>query len=419
MHAGADATAEERVAADMAFLTSEFCNGRQIGTVGAAKSAQYLADEFERIGLSPAYGDDYVQGYQAREKDRVLGAVQVLDREGKTVASFASPQDLGVVYYPSIGAKSVRGTLTALPATRDEWQNLKRGSVIVAKNDRDESSNILNPASEFGATAVLLAVPSIAKGPVFGVGANRRSGAMPVCAITEDCYDRLQAHLGEPVEVRVDAQKGQHVSGFNVVGVLGDPDSDPTVVVCAHRDSLGRDGGAFVPIQGGTDNASGTATILEIARILESLPEFSGAAVFASFDGEEIGLTGSKDFAAHYPFNKSNLKLVINLDCVGAAGCDDVEIYVTPGTGPGDSVADAIVESLAVRSFEGRKTQEKYGSDHLSFEEEGFATLSIHSPGTAYRGYLHCPKDTLETVDVSVLAALADAIAKGIVKAVS
>lgn len=281
LHPDVDATPEERVASDLAFLTSEFCNGRQVGTGGALKSAQYTIDEFERIGLKPGYRDSYVQGFTAKHK----------------------------------------------------------------------------------------------KG----------------------------------------AQAGQVVAGFNVVGILGNPNSDPTVVICAHRDSLGTDGSAYVPIQGGTDNASGTAGLLEIARILEADREWKWATVFASFDGEEIGLTGSMDFASNYPFNESNLRLVVNLDCVAVAGCREVEIHTTPGSDLALSVAEAIIGGLRAASLEGVTTVDKYGSDHLSFEAEGFAALSIHSPLEAMRDHLHGPSDTVETVDASALATLAQAVADGLI----
>jgi len=52
---------------------------------------------------------------------------------------------------------------------------------------------------------------------------------------------------------------------------------------------------------------------------------------------------------------------------------------------------------------------------HLSFEAEGFAALSIHSPLEAMRDHLHGPSDTVETVDASALATLAQAVADGLI----
>ncbi|MGE5579625.1 MAG: M28 family metallopeptidase [Bacillota bacterium] len=414
LHPDVDATANERVTSDLAFLTSEFCNGRQVGTSGATRSAQYVVDEFERIGLEPGYRNSYVQGFETKYRDQVTGSVRVLGANGEVAAHFDSPQDLGVGYYSSPGSNVVKGTLTALPSTDEGWRDLKRGSVIVAKNHQDDSSSILNPASRYKAAAVLLSVPSIAKGPV-GMGATRMSGVMPVFLITEDCYNQLQEHIGKQVELQIDAESGQTVAGFNVVGILGNPNSEPTVIICAHRDTLGTGEGGYVPIQGGTDNASGTAGLLEIARILEARPEWKWATVFVSFDGEEIGLTGSKYFAASYPFNESNLKLVVNLDCVAVTGCSEVEIYKTSKSDLALSVAEAIVEQLRAVSLEGIATEESYASDQRSFEAEGFATLAIHSPVTAMRPHLHSPRDTIETVDASVLAALAQVVAEGLI----
>ena len=71
--------------------------------------------------------------------------------------------------------------------------------------------------------------------------------------------------------------------------------------------------------------------------------------------------------------------------------------------------------ALAAGPLQATVNDVKYGSDQQSFEAEGFAALAIHSLRAAYGNYLHCPKDTLETVDASTLAIVADAVAEGIV----
>ena len=91
----------------------------------------------------------------------------------------------------------------------------------------------------------------------------------------------------------------------NVIGILRGSDSHLTgehLVLSAHLDHLGRG----EPVNGDTiyngamDNASGTATLLEVARRLrDSGVQLRRSVVFLSVTAEEHGLLGSRYFAAH------------------------------------------------------------------------------------------------------------------------
>ena len=106
------------------------------------------------------------------------------------------------------------------------------------------------------------------------------------------------------------------VKGINVIGV-SKGESDKTIIIGAHRDTIGT-------LEGAQDNASGTASMLELARVL-TMEEHYYTYMFISFDGEEIGLKGSEAFA-----RKNSLKdvmLAMILDCVGYKDADTVGLY--------------------------------------------------------------------------------------------
>lgn len=112
----------------------------------------------------------------------------------------------------------------------------------------------------------------------------------------------------------------------NVMALL--PGSDPRlrgeyVVIGAHFDHLGRSTeGALDPDvpnavrKGADDNASGTAAVLELARLLAAHPP-RRSVVFANFSGEELGLLGSAYWVEHSPVPLDSVVAMLNFDMVG------------------------------------------------------------------------------------------------------
>ena len=114
----------------------------------------------------------------------------------------------------------------------------------------------------------------------------------------------------------------------NVVGIL--PGSDPArageaIVIGAHYDHVGLGGRlSMVPERAGEihngadDNASGTASIIEIARAAAAeRPRFPRTLIFVAFAGEERGLLGSERYVAAPPIPMVNTLAMLNLDMVG------------------------------------------------------------------------------------------------------
>jgi len=114
---------------------------------------------------------------------------------------------------------------------------------------------------------------------------------------------------------------------FNVVGIL--PGSDPklkgeAIVIGAHYDHLGRGGaGSLAPREGeihhgADDNASGTAGLIELARMLSTQnPKPHRTIVFIAFSGEEEGLIGSNYYVNHAVAPLANTVAMINMDMIG------------------------------------------------------------------------------------------------------
>lgn len=120
----------------------------------------------------------------------------------------------------------------------------------------------------------------------------------------------------------------REVEAANVVGIINGADpilKNETIVIGAHYDHLGRGGeGSLAPHEGdihhgADDNASGTAGLLELARIFRSSesPRPRRTIVFIAFSGEEEGLLGSSYYVNHPLKPLENTVAMINMDMIG------------------------------------------------------------------------------------------------------
>jgi len=204
--------------------------------------------------------------------------------------------------------------------------------------------------------------------------------------IDEKLEPQSMAIEGLTLDLRVDVEH-IHARTQNVVGVLRG--SDPqlaaeAVVVGAHYDHLGLgrhdaldpdSAGKVHP--GADDNASGTAAVLELARLLAARRgELKRSVVFLTFSGEELGLLGSAYYAANplWPLDKT--VAMLNLDMVGRVR--DSKLYVG-GTGTSPAFP-AILQAANTTGLHLESSQSGYGSsDHTSFYVKDIPVLFFFS----------------------------------------
>jgi Zn-dependent M28 family amino/carboxypeptidase len=114
---------------------------------------------------------------------------------------------------------------------------------------------------------------------------------------------------------------------YNVIGILEGSDpvlKNETIVIGAHYDHLGLGGeGSLAPKEGeihhgADDNASGTAGVIELARLFATQkPRPRRTIVFIAFSGEEEGLLGSNYYVNHPVVPLANTVAMINMDMIG------------------------------------------------------------------------------------------------------
>lgn len=188
----------------------------------------------------------------------------------------------------------------------------------------------------------------------------------------------------------------------NVISILRGQDAahqDEAIVIGAHRDHFGTQGGLL--FAGADDNASGTAVLLEVARVLASVPAgLKRSIVLASFSGEEQGLLGSKLYVSQPVLPLSSIVAMINVDhaAIGngrlTIGVTGLEKPIAQAAGQRAGLADRI----DLFGF-------FPGGDHVPFKEAGVPTVTVVSGGI--HPHFHQPTDTADSVDPTILSAAA------------
>lgn len=166
-------------------------------------------------------------------------------------------------------------------------------------------------------------------------------------------------------------------------------DNGQIVVVGAHHDSVSRGPGA-------NDDASGTAAVLELARIFASTPT-SAEVRFALFGAEENGLVGSRQYVSRMAeADIERTVAMFQLDMIGARDAGHLTMFTVDGEQ--NTVTDlAASASSRVSTNEIPPFSMLGRSDHVPFYEAGIpAALFIHTP---LEPWYHGPEDTIDKVD--------------------
>lgn len=178
----------------------------------------------------------------------------------------------------------------------------------------------------------------------------------------------------------------------NVVGVhRGVTRPDDVYLVGAHYDS--------VNCPGADDNASGTAAVMELARVLSQY-SFDATLVFVAFDREEQGLYGSGAYATAHA--SDHIRGMLSLDMIAynpdGATHDTVRFY--------DAVAGGQVKPDLAAAFaaygRGLATVDsglEDGSDHYYFEQRGFDAALVIEYGVFSNPNYHRAGDAVESAD--------------------
>ena len=210
----------------------------------------------------------------------------------------------------------------------------------------------------------------------------------------------------------------------NVVAILpGKMQPDRWIMITGHYDSLNlrvppelrRDPAKAVelPAPGVTDDGSGTACVMECARVMSQY-EFDATLVFVAFAGEEQGLVGARAMAKRLKEKSQTIQAVLNNDIIGSEvsgnGVIDNRRVLVFSEEPNDSPSRQIaryVRRIGERYFPElsvdlifRYDRFGRGGDHTAFNQEGYPGVRVTTPNENFANQ-HTPTDTFSNTSPS------------------
>jgi uncharacterized repeat protein (TIGR01451 family) len=179
--------------------------------------------------------------------------------------------------------------------------------------------------------------------------------------------------------------------------------SDTVYIACAHYDSTSDDYYNAAP--GADDNASGTAAVLEAARILSQY-RFKHTLRFVTFAAEEQGLIGSYYYVAEARSAETDIGGVINHDMIAWDSDGDGVMEIHAGTrSDSQALGSAFLDAMNVYSISLTPQYVTWGattrSDHARFWNQAYPAMLASEDLQDYNPYYHKTSDTLDKLDLS------------------
>lgn len=472
----ADQLSEENLRSLLQVLAHDSLEGRETGTEGQRKAADFIAAYFRNLGL-PAIGDpDPLTGqptffqYISFTSERWMRDSILLETNGRTWGFlrdyYAFPSENAnreerrtseVIFlgygidderYNDYAGVDVRGKTLLIYA--GEPQNPSGVSWLTGTTGRSrwttEYQLKLEAAHRHGAETVLIIDPSIQSsiatnrfgllggkmemgpgGQAEGRFANHFFISSTVAReIVGEQYEAFVAardqinQTGVPTHLTLQAEvrtrmpiERNQLTGSNVLGYVEGLDparKHEVVVVSAHYDHLGRRGQSI--FNGADDNGSGTATVMELARVFAQArkdgvgPQRS--ILFLLVSGEEKGLLGSEYYTNHPVFPLENTVADVNVDMIGRTDKnhpDDPNYVYVIGADRLSTMLHKINEAANQQyvqlyldytyNAESDPNRFYYRSDHYNFAKNGIPSVFFFS-GT-HADY-HRPTDTVDKI---------------------
>jgi len=389
---------------NIGYLADDKLEGRRTGTKGEKLAYEYISNEFEKIGLK-AKGDagTYIQAFEVNEGKQVDTSTQLIINKTVLIQ--------GKDYFPfafSANAATETSGAIALPEGDAAWFIDLKDLLVENKNNPhfDLEDSIVKQANKVagrGANALLVYNSGNVNDELkFEPKSNKENVKIPVLYINKETKQKFFKNETISADIKINISiSNKKRTGHNVVGYINNGAAH-TVILGAHFDHLGYGEdhnslytGSTAQIHNGADdNASGTAALIELGKLLKKSKLKNNNYLFIAFSGEELGLFGSKYYTEHPTIDFSKANYMINMDMVGRLNDSTHGLTIGGyGTSPvwGQEI-DANDKFLKI-NFDSSGTGP---SDHTSFYRKDIPVLFFFTG--AHSDY-HKPSDDAEKIN--------------------
>ena len=400
----ADKAAVTNLQTNINYLADDKLEGRRTGSNGEKLAYEYISNEFLKEGLV-AHGD----------KGTFLQEFEVND--GKMIAKgsylIVNGNDLVIDkdYFPLSFCKNSSLTTTASIALQENgtpwFYDIKELLEANKNNPHFDLTDAIKlkaaAAAKKTAIAFFIYNSSTIKDELqFDPKAKSELSTIPVVYITragkETYFKDETATLDIQLKTEIVDKKRY---GHNVIGFI-DNNAASTIIIGAHYDHLGYGedhNSLYTGItpqihNGADDNASGTAAVIELGKLLKTSKYKNNNYLFICFSGEELGLFGSKYFTEHPTVDMTTVNYMINLDMVGRLNDSTHGLNIGGyGTSPAWGETMSANDKFFKIKFDSSGTGP---SDHTSFYRKDIPVLFFF---TGVHSDYHKPSDDADKIN--------------------
>ncbi|MBI3966108.1 MAG: M20/M25/M40 family metallo-hydrolase [Chloroflexi bacterium] len=353
---------------------------RVSGSAGDRAAAEYLTSQFRSLGYEVEIQRFLVPYFEARRVEVKLLAPEARDLRTTALIGSGSGDVTAAIFDAGFG-RDVEVTAAA----RGKIALVERGEIAFAQKARN--------AASAGALAVLIF--NNEDTPFTGTLGD--PVGLPVVGIAATDGEALRRAAGSGrLRVRVVADTvSEQREGQNVVARL--PGEVARVILGAHYDTVPGSPGA-------NDNASGTATVVELARLFAARGQRQRL-IFVAFGGEEIGLEGSRHFVGQLPAERlRDLRAMFSVDQIAVG--ERLMVGSTADT-RSQSLRESTIAQIGrhgVRAFAGHNVS---NSDHAPFSRAGVPAVFVNRPDDPHQ---HTPADAADRLQPEPLLVIARAL---------
>lgn len=432
------------------YLASDELAGRFPGTDGDKLTVEYIVNEFEEYGITPAGEDGYLQPFDyiseiklGKDNSLSIGNGELIKGSGEeftTLYLSANGTAQGNIVFVGYGINApelnyndyagidLKGKIALMlmyspgynnphdnPFSKYERLRIKcaaakeqgAAGIIVVKGPESGEDELVKLRMSGPGETMDIPVMNVKRSYVEYIFTNSKK--MSLSEVQKN-IDSLRTPMsfefgGGMAQLKADLVRIKALTN-NVIGKIEGKDpvlKNEYIIIGAHMDHLG-DGLKYGSLHdshvseihnGADDNASGVAGILELAQYYSTKKkDLKRSIIFMTFSGEEAGLIGSGHFTKSELMKKYNVVSMINLDMVGRLTDNKLTIG---GTGT-SSIWQGLLDSLnKTYNFTAAYNKDGYGpSDHASFYGKDIPVLFFF---TGLHKDYHKPSDDWQLIN--------------------
>jgi hypothetical protein len=395
--AAANTTTESNLRRHIAILASDSLEGRRTGTAGEQKAVHYIESYYRQLGIPGAAAHQAYQQPFEIDEGKALSAQSFLFFNDTRLQPL---QHFFPLAWSSQGNMDVATSVALHESGNAWWYDLNDELEANKNNPHFMAEPFLREqaikAKSKGATALLVYnSSSIDDGLKFNGKDRSDTVSIPVIYFTKEAVKAFEINSSSSPNIKAAiAFEYKKRTGTNVAAFINNQAAH-TIILGAHFDHLGygedgnsRHTGGMGIHNGADDNASGTAALLELGRILKNKTGLPFNILLLHFSGEELGLYGSKYYTANPLQPLDRATYMINLDMVGRLN-DSSKVLTIGGIGTSTEWG-SLLQLQNLQDFVVKIDSSGTGpSDHTSFYRKDIPVLffftglhaDYHTPG--------------------------------------